>query len=157
KELANAMVFFNDLLAPIHHAEPGQINVIVPGGVNLNTTSQVRIRRGDTLSEPVAVDIAAPQPTILQPPATPYPMDPPASGGLAFHVTATDRAAAGDILTLFCTGLGATTQSVADGAVSPSPPAVVAGVTARIGGENAPVVFAGLAPGSVGLYQVNLI
>jgi uncharacterized protein (TIGR03437 family) len=32
---------------------------------------------------------------------------------------------------------------------------VVGGATATIGGKNAPVSFAGLAPGLVGVFQVN--
>jgi uncharacterized protein (TIGR03437 family) len=157
-QLANTQVYFNDLPAPLNHADAGQINVVVPGGVNLNTTSQVRIQRGFTLSEPVAVDIAASHTSVLQTEGNAYAMDTPISGGTPFQVTASAPARAGDTLTLYCTGLGATTPRVADGAVSPaSPLPTVAGVTAKIGEQNAPVVFAGLVPGYVGLYQLNLI
>jgi adhesin/invasin len=34
---------------------------------------------------------------------------------------------------------------------------VTAGVTATVGGQPATVLFAGLAPGYAGLYQVNLV
>jgi uncharacterized protein (TIGR03437 family) len=44
---------------------------------------------------------------------------------------------------------------VADGAASPAT-TVVDKVTATIGGQDAPVTYAGLVEGFVGLYQVNL-
>jgi uncharacterized protein (TIGR03437 family) len=158
RQLANAQVFFNDLPAPMNHADGGQINVVVPSGVSLNTSVQVRIQRDDTLSEPVAVDVAASHTSVLQTAGNAYAVDTPISGGTPFQVTASAPASAGDTLTLYCTGLGATTPGVADGAVSPaSPLATVAGVTAKIGVQNAAVAFAGLAPSYVGLYQLNLV
>lgn len=156
--LANTQVYFNDLPAPIQYAGPGQINVLVPTGVNLNTTSQVRMVRGTTLSEPVAVDMAGSQTSLLQAEGNAYAEDHPATGGGTFLVTASSPASAGDTLVFYCAGLGLTIPLVADGAVSPaSPRATVADVTAKIGEQNAPVVFAGLVSGFVGLYQLNLV
>ncbi len=60
---------------------------------------------------------------------------------------------------VYCTGLGVTQPGVAPGQGAPSaePLArVVAPVTATVGGVTAPVQFAGLTPGFVGLYQVNV-
>jgi uncharacterized protein (TIGR03437 family) len=67
-------------------------------------------------------------------------------------------AAAGEVLVVYATGLGATSPAAVTGRASPSNPPGVAVVqpTATIGGVNAPVQFAGLTPGFVGLYQVNI-
>lgn len=65
----------------------------------------------------------------------------------------------GDVVQVFATGMGATQPAVATGLPSPStePLArVVTPVTATVGGLAAQVQFAGLAPGFVGLYQVNV-
>jgi uncharacterized protein (TIGR03437 family) len=66
-------------------------------------------------------------------------------------------ASPGDTVQVYCTGLGVTTPVVPTGAASPGPPATVnLPVTANIDGIPARVTFAGLAPGFVGLYQVNV-
>ena len=71
---------------------------------------------------------------------------------------ATNSAARGSVIQIFATGLGPTNPVVPSGTAAPSsPPAVVTNaVTATIGGITVPVQFAGLAPGFVGLYQVNV-
>ncbi|MBM3782823.1 MAG: hypothetical protein FJW30_00610 [Acidobacteria bacterium] len=56
----------------------------------------------------------------------------------------------GGAVEIYCTGLGATAPS-ADGLIR-----VRATVTAEVGGRNAEVLFAGLAPGLLGVYQVNV-
>jgi adhesin/invasin len=55
--------------------------------------------------------------------------------------------------------LGAVDPPVASGAAAPldSVSTATASVTATVGGQPATVIFAGLAPGFAGLYQVNLI
>ena len=57
------------------------------------------------------------------------------------------------------TGLGAVSPAVAAGTPTPASPlsATVTPVTANIGGRTATVTFAGLAPGLIGVYQVNII
>ena len=61
------------------------------------------------------------------------------------------------MIEIFCAGLGATDPQVADGTPSPgSPAAQVKDVGVSIAGQKATVQFAGLVPGLVGLYQINL-
>jgi uncharacterized protein (TIGR03437 family) len=116
----------------------------------------------DALSQPEPVLIAAAAPAV-------FTQDQSGSGPGAILVqpagssksamnTAANPATAGDALLIFCTGLGAVTPKVTAGSVAPSsPPAKTDNpVTATIGGIDAPVLFAGLAPGFVGLYQVNV-
>ena len=63
----------------------------------------------------------------------------------------------GAYVSIFCTGLGAVTNQPATGAASPAVPLAftVATPTVTIGGVVAGVSYSGLAPGLVGLYQVN--
>lgn len=67
--------------------------------------------------------------------------------------------AAGGEIAVYVTGLGAVNPPVGDGvaASSTSLSYVAATVTATIDGQPANVIFAGLAPGYAGLYQVNVI
>jgi uncharacterized protein (TIGR03437 family) len=67
-------------------------------------------------------------------------------------------AAAGSVITVYATGLGAVSNQPATGAAASSTqlsPAV-ARVTATVNGVAAPVLFAGLTPGFIGLAQVNI-
>jgi adhesin/invasin len=69
-------------------------------------------------------------------------------------------AKAGETIIAYLTGAGAVSPPVADGAAASSSPvsAVASGsVTATIGSQSAEVSFAGLAPGFVGLWQVNIV
>jgi len=62
------------------------------------------------------------------------------------------------VLEMYFVGLGATDPTIADGGISPSPPANVRGdVAVNIGGQNAAINFAVLVPGKAGLYQINAV
>jgi uncharacterized protein (TIGR03437 family) len=64
----------------------------------------------------------------------------------------------GEYISIYCTGLGAANNQPALGAASPSNPLATTQATpiVTIGGVQALVQFSGLAPGFVGLYQVNV-
>ena len=64
---------------------------------------------------------------------------------------------AGGVLVLYATGLGATDPAVDAGIISPFRPLARTRLqpAVRIAGRPAEVQFSGLAPGLVGVYQVN--
>jgi len=66
-------------------------------------------------------------------------------------------AARGEFISIFCTGLGPVANQPASGAPALANPLSTTRTSpvVTIGGVPAPVVFSGLAPGFVGLYQVN--
>jgi uncharacterized protein (TIGR03437 family) len=74
-------------------------------------------------------------------------------------VTPSSPSAADEIILMFAIGMGPTNPAVPTGTVSPSiPPAPIAtAVTAMVADKAALVVFAGLAPGKIGVYQINFI
>jgi uncharacterized protein (TIGR03437 family) len=87
--------------------------------------------------------------------------------GLGVIVDASNRlldgkqasATAGQVVVIYCSGLGATTPAVVSGQAAPSNPlALVTPLPlVSIGGVTAPVQFAGMTPSLVGLYQINVV
>jgi uncharacterized protein (TIGR03437 family) len=67
-------------------------------------------------------------------------------------------ATAGQYITIYTSGLGAVSNTPADGAAASGTTLSQASenVSVTIGGVAAPLSFAGLSPGFVGLYQVNV-
>jgi len=79
---------------------------------------------------------------------------------------------AGETLTVYAVGLGATTPSIPSGQLTPTPAPTILGVYVDLvfganagpgasflnpppAGQSAKVTFAGLTPGQIGLYQIN--
>jgi uncharacterized protein (TIGR03437 family) len=84
---------------------------------------------------------------------------------MAFHAgtsTPADQthpAVAGETLEMYGLGLGGVSPPVESGAAAPAnPPAHALAIPqVKIGRQTANVTFAGLAPGQVGIYQVNVV
>ena len=76
----------------------------------------------------------------------------------ATHTSEVDGSYLNLVVAIFGTGFGAVSPSVASGTAASASQLsiVVAPVTATMGGRPANVVYAGLAPGLVGLYQINV-
>jgi uncharacterized protein (TIGR03437 family) len=117
------------------------------------------VRRGLTYSYPVPIDLGPAQPEIFK--ATLegsqghiYKFIPGEAGLLA---DATNPVVEGDVIIIYCAGLGKVDPPVEAGLAAPSAPLshAVLPVTLRIGGVTANAFFAGLAPGFSGLYQIN--
>jgi uncharacterized protein (TIGR03437 family) len=157
--LADATVVMAGKNLPLLFGSNGQINAVASVGINANTSQQILVQRGNTLSIPISVDVGPANPAVF---AYPAPGDPPQQGAIvnAFTYVVADPkvpVAAGDVLAIFCTGLGAVDQTIPDGAAAPSKPLAntVAKATVTIGGKTAAVSFAGLSPGFAGLYQID--
>jgi uncharacterized protein (TIGR03437 family) len=142
---------------PLLYADGGQINGQIPFELTPGTTVSLVVSVRGVAAPPDEVTVAPAQPGI-------FTLDQSGTGqgailNTSFElVDAARPAAAGEIVQVFCTGLGTAAPAVASGAAAPSDPLarVTNPVTATVGGINAPVQFAGLAPGFVGLYQVNV-
>ena len=129
--------------------------------------AKVRVIASDNTSFFEAVNesvIQAGEPTFFTQPGTTFP-----SVAIAAHqdfhalVSATDPATPGEVLHLYFTGLGAVTPSIATGAVTPS--GVLYGLKTKFSCTfpllgfpplYAAIYFAGLAPGMIGVDQVDL-
>jgi uncharacterized protein (TIGR03437 family) len=145
---------------PLRYVGGGQINAQVPFNIGINTAQQLVVTNGSTLSAPQSVVVAAAQPGV-------YTQDQSGSGpGIIVDlntgavVTASHPAHVGDVLVIYCNGLGAVNPALPTGTPAPlNGPlsSTVNQLTVSVGGMNAPVSFAGLVPGYPDLYQVNSV
>ena len=140
-------------------AGPNQINVQVPWELSGQNSAILKVDSNYLLSftqtinlspySPAFFEFYNPATNLLIPAALDYP-------GFQLVYSA-HPVARGAVVILYANGLGPVTQPQASG--YPASGSVVAyttaGVTVKIGGVDAPVSFSGLAPGYVGLYQIN--
>ncbi len=160
-QLAGTTVLLSGQTLPLLFSSAGQINAQVPYGIATNTEHQLVVQRGTSYTVREPVTVADAQPAV-------FTLNQSGKGqGLVFVATATTQvladgsnpARANDVVVIWCAGLGALDQTVVAGSAAPSSPPTmtVDTVTVTIGGVDAPVQFAGLAPGFAGLYQVNAV
>ena len=172
--LGGVQVLVNGTPAPVYYVSPGVVDFVVPFGTQIGAgKANVTLIYNGVSSNTVSTNIAARAPRILSFPLTTngrsyqfgimvnaadgsFPI--PTTPGLLSH-----PAKRGDTVTVYMLGLGLTDQQVADGVASPSSPLANTPVpTVIIGGgfdgtaSDGVVQFSGLAPGFVGLYQLNV-
>jgi len=148
--------------APIYVVTAGQINAMLPFDLPVNTSLPVVVTRGNAVSAPQPVSVVSSQPGVFTQTANGEGIGAVVivnSDGSETEVGGSISAKAGDVLAIYCTGLGDVSPTeVAGFPASPSPLSqAIDTVTLTIGGVNAPVLFAGPTPGFTGLYQVNTI
>jgi len=144
--LAGVSVTVNGISAPVYSVSPGQIDIQIPFETGLGTAVLAVNNNGQVASYSFPVSVAAP-------------------GIYSFFINnsngAQNAGRAGDVMTIFVSGAGDLTPSLATGA---GPSALVPvrslprprlPVTITVGGEPANVAFAGNASGLVGAIQVN--
>ena len=163
RSLGGIRVMIGNFEAPLFFAGPGQVNAQVPPELAVDRQVQVVVEADGVPSSPEPLQTAANRPGI-------FTLGPPFGDQGAILIANTNRLAmtetpnvpsepvqVGGFISIFCTGLGATEPAVASGDPAPSSPlaTVKTPVTVTIGGQPATVSFAGLAPGFVGVYQVN--
>jgi uncharacterized protein (TIGR03437 family) len=130
-----------------------QINFQVPWEVEGAATASIVVKNNGAASVPLVVPVSAAQPGIFA-----YSVGGQSFGAILhanFQLAdAAHPAITGETVLIYCTGLGAVSSPPGDGAAG-NGQATKAAATVTIGGLNAAVSFSGLAPGFVGLYQVN--
>ena len=152
RSLAQTSVRIGLVDAPLYFVSPDQINAQLPFESVPGDTVSVIIGSGGKFTAPQLYQISPAQPGIFQSAATAAVLD-----EFFQTVTAQNPARIGKVIQIFSNGLGFTNPLVATGTQSPSFSNVQLPVTVTLGGVQAHVDYQGLAPGYVGLYQVNVV
>jgi uncharacterized protein (TIGR03437 family) len=160
QELQNATLSMAGEVLPMLFTTTGQINAQLPYDLPPGTTQQLVLQHGNRLSVPQPVSIGPAEPAI-------FTVD--QSGGGQGHIygypsatqqilaDAANPAKIGEVIVIYCTGLGPVSPAVTVGSAVPADVLhkIVNPVTLTIGGVTANVAFAGVTPGFTGLYQIN--
>jgi uncharacterized protein (TIGR03437 family) len=141
--------------APLFYVSAGQINAQIPFELDPSKQYQVVVNANGALTAPQTIQLT---------PATPGLAAFPDGSVIAQHwadsslITAASPATPGEYIVLYLVGMGPTDYAVASGGASPANPLarVASAPVVTLGGNPAPAIFAGLTPGSVGLYQIDL-
>jgi uncharacterized protein (TIGR03437 family) len=157
KSLGGIEVLLGDLPLPLYYVAAGQVNAVVPRALTPNSRHQLLVRRHGVPAVPIAVTVAEVQPGL-------FTLDQQGTGQAAALLAGTaslagpeSPAVRGGLVELYCTGLGPVDDAPEDGmpASLTNLSRVRIPVAVTVGGRDAEVLFAGLAPGAVGLYQIN--
>jgi uncharacterized protein (TIGR03437 family) len=160
-QLETTQLAIGGVSAPLLYVGDTQINALVPYGLQTNAKYTIIAQRGTAISSPQTISVQEAQPGV-------FTADESGKGqGYVFKIASDGSetlaapgapATAGDVLVIYCAGLGEVQPSLQAGMPAPLMPLeyTVNPVTATIGGVSANVAFGGLTPGFAGLYQVNL-
>jgi uncharacterized protein (TIGR03437 family) len=141
--------------APLYYVSPGQINAQIPFELTPGNPYQLVVNANGALSTPSPIQLASDAPGIAQ-----YA----AGQAIAQHVsnnsliTETSPAMPGEYVVFYVAGMGVTSPAVSSGTASPSAnlPSLLDAPTLTLNGAPVTnVLFAGLTPTLVGLYQVD--
>jgi uncharacterized protein (TIGR03437 family) len=155
--LGESCMAINGVPAPLLFVSGSQINGQLPYTVTGNATLSLHTPGG--VSDNYYLSITDAAPSIFRS-GTAGPMTGLATVLRASNnqlVTPTNPIFPGDEITIYATGLGVTTPPVTAGLPAPSNPLALATSTPSVtlGGVNLTLHYAGLAPGEVGVYQIN--
>jgi uncharacterized protein (TIGR03437 family) len=160
--LGGTAVTMDGIGAPIVYMSSGQINFQVPWEENGKSTGQLVVGAPGFTETPVKLPLAQYAPGVFTVGSNNQAAALVANTAiLAAPVgTATGSRPAnrGESISIYCTGLGPVNNQPPTGAAAPGGPAFATtpvNPMVTLGGESLNVSFSGLAPGFVGLYQVN--
>jgi uncharacterized protein (TIGR03437 family) len=149
---------FGSTAAPLYFVSGGQVNMQIPWELAGQASASLTATLNGTASAAQSVTIAPFAPAIFS--TNSQGTGPGAILDSNYNlVDASNPTTAGTtIILIYCTGLGPVSNPPATGAAAPSSGPTsdtTSPVTVTIGGVTENAMFAGLAPGYVGLYQVN--
>ena len=155
--LGDSCLTVNNQPAPLLFVSPGQVNAqmsYLPAA-----TYKLAIHTPGGVSPDFDLSVKAAAPSVFRAAVAPGEVFPtvvrPANNLMA---TDTNPIRRNETVVVYLTGLGAVTPAVVAGQPAPASPLAetVVRPDVTVGGVPAPVLFSGLTPGSVGLYQINL-
>ncbi|MBV9400856.1 MAG: hypothetical protein JO062_22955 [Bryobacterales bacterium] len=155
--LAQTQVLIGGIAAPLIYVSASQVNAIVPFGGAIDATTTVQVVSNGIESATWQVPLAVSAPAIFTGNST--------GKGQAAALNQdnsvnglSNPAARGTVIQLYATGGGLTHPPGTTGTLASSGENLAQSVSVTIAGVNAPVQFAGSAPGEVeGLVQINAL
>jgi uncharacterized protein (TIGR03437 family) len=157
--LADSCLTVNGIPVPMLLVSSSQINAQLPYNVDGNATMVLRTPGG--VSDNYLFSILPAAPSVFRNgiagPETGIPTILRAENNEL--VTPTNPIHPGDTITIYATGLGRTTPNIDAGVPAPSDPLPSALIkpVVTLGGSQLIMTYAGLAPGQIGVYQINAI
>ncbi len=155
--LGGTTVIVDGLRAPIFYASRQHVEVQIPYAEIPGTRALIQVLFSGQASPIISIPVRTVAPGL-------FTTSPGASAAKAVNQNGTVNSTAnpaprGSIVSLFASGLGDTNLFLAAGVAAPLDPLIRTfySIAAFVGGVSAPVQFAGLAPGFVGLHQVNIL
>jgi uncharacterized protein (TIGR03437 family) len=141
--------------APLFYVSPTQINALIPAELAPAQEYSILVAANGGYTLPETLVTTAVRPGVLA-----FFPNKPIIAQHADYSLITDASPAkpGENFTMYLLGMGDTDPKVATNAPAPSTPPFALVTTqpeVRINGAAAPVSYAGLTPGTVGLYQIN--
>ncbi|MEP7364351.1 MAG: hypothetical protein ABI972_13945 [Acidobacteriota bacterium] len=171
-KLGETQVFVNNQPVPLYYVSYGQVNFLMPYETAPGEVT-IRVERNGQPSANTTVRVTGRKPKILQLLDSGneafYAIAQNASRNNSFPIPArygipnSEPARPGDTLVVYALALGATSPPVVSGAAAPSSPLaratgnwrIVIGTGVFVSGIDVTPSYVGLAPGFVGLYQIN--
>jgi uncharacterized protein (TIGR03437 family) len=162
--LGGATVLVNDTPVPVYYVSATQINFLMPYATPAGQ-ALVKVTRDGQTSNPVSVGVAAAAPRLMRLGVGDYALA-VLSDAVTFPIPATAGlpsrpAQVNDVVVFYALGLGQTNPHSQDGVAASA--AQVPGVKVILGQSSLPTSgdtivpdYAGLTPGLVGLYQINV-
>jgi uncharacterized protein (TIGR03437 family) len=155
--LADSCLTVNGSVVPMIYVSPTQINAQLPFQMSGNANIVLKTPGGS--SDALRTTVLPTAPAVFLSgtagPVTGIPVIFRSTNGEL--VTPSNPIHPSDHISIYLTGMGQTMPAVPSGAPAPSDPLslVLAQPTITLGGVNLPIEYAGLTPGSVGVYQIN--
>jgi len=154
--LADSCLSVNGLPVPILFVSPSQINAQMPFESLGHVTMILRTPGGVSDNYNLTITPGAPSVFRAQVQQSSVPTIVRVKNNQL--VTQSNPVHKNDTLTIYLTGLGQTTPAVETGMPSPTRPLATAlnAPTVVLGWTTLPILYAGLTPGEVGVYQINV-
>ena len=145
--------------APLFYADAGQVNGQIPWEFADRISTTIMATLDDRSTAPQLLKLNKYAPGIFTTNGSGTGQGAILDNNYRLVDTSNPAVAGITVVQIYCTGLGPVTNQPATGSPSPTNPLsrTMSQPSVIIGGVLANVVFSGLAPGSVGLYQVNSV
>jgi uncharacterized protein (TIGR03437 family) len=155
--LGNSCLGVNGQPIPLLYVSPQQMNAQLPFNISGSATLTVHTPGGSSNNYNFTVQQTAPSIFVGNASGTEIATVVRNNNNQLVTPTNPIHQKAKDAITIYLTGMGATSPSIQAGQPAPGKPLAVAAVqpTVTLGGADLSVSYAGLVPGETGVYQIN--